>query len=152
MRPTRPRVIDAENGIIIGRYGKEVRRRSKGYVVLVMDGKKQYVHRVIWESVHGPIPPHLEINHINGIKHDNRIANLELVTHQENMRHCIRLGLRNTARGERSPRAVLTDDLVRQIRALRAEGVGIRESARRLGVRQNQIENVVYRRTWAHVA
>jgi len=35
-----------------------------------------------------------EINHINGIKYDNRIENIEWVTHQENMIHAVKTGLR----------------------------------------------------------
>ena len=34
-------------------------------------------HRLVWEAVHGPIPEGYIIHHINGIKDDNRIENLE---------------------------------------------------------------------------
>lgn len=70
-------------------------RPSTGYVVT--SGRPQgqvKVHRVIWESVHGPIPAGMTINHKNGIKHDNRIANLELMTAGDNIRHSIATGLR----------------------------------------------------------
>lgn len=54
-------------------------------------------HRMVWESVHGPIPPGKEINHINGIKSDNRIANLEAVTPSENTKHAYRIGLKDAS-------------------------------------------------------
>ena len=43
-----------------------------------------YLHRVVWESVHGAIPDGLQLNHIDGVKTNNAIANLELVTQSEN--------------------------------------------------------------------
>jgi hypothetical protein len=59
-------------------------------------GKKThiYVHRLL-ALVFIPNPgnkPH--INHINAIKYDNRLENLEWVTHKENMEHAFKLKLR----------------------------------------------------------
>src|SRR5699024_11445694 len=38
----------------------------------------------IWEMHHGKIPEGMEIDHINGIRDDNRIDNLRLVTSRTN--------------------------------------------------------------------
>lgn len=54
--------------------------------------KRYYLHRVVWESVTGaPIPKGYEINHISEAKDENFFANLELVSHKEN----INFGTRN---------------------------------------------------------
>lgn len=42
--------------------------------------KLQYHHRLAWELVNGPIPEDMQVDHINGIRTDNRIENLRLVT------------------------------------------------------------------------
>lgn len=53
-------------------------------------------HRLIWETFRGPIPPGMQINHINAIKWDNHIENLEVVTPRENIRHSVQLNLHPT--------------------------------------------------------
>jgi hypothetical protein len=44
-------------------------------------------HRIIWIAADGEIPPALQVNHVNKLTWDNRRANLELVTHEQNLRH-----------------------------------------------------------------
>jgi hypothetical protein len=71
----------------------EGQKDTKGYIqiCLYLDGKRYFKmhHRLIAEEF---IPNPLnksQINHINGIKTDNRICNLEWVTPKENVRHAI---------------------------------------------------------------
>ena len=48
-------------------------------------GQKKYqAHRFIWECFNGLIPDGKEIDHINNDKEDNRLCNLQLMTHQQN--------------------------------------------------------------------
>lgn len=58
--------------------------RKDGYRHFYFNGKKVLCHRFIYEYFYGKIPKHLEINHKNHKKHDNRIDNLELVTKSQN--------------------------------------------------------------------
>lgn len=65
---------------------------SKGYAkcnLYKKDGtfKNVRIHRVIWETFNGPIPDGYEINHKNEIRNDNRLENLELLTHKENLNY-----------------------------------------------------------------
>ena len=47
--------------------------------------KKHYrVHRLVWEAFNGQIPEGLQVNHINEVKTDNRLSNLNLMTSKEN--------------------------------------------------------------------
>lgn len=48
-------------------------------------GKWYSVHRLVWLAFNGPIPENMQVNHINEIKTDNRLLNLNLMTAKENM-------------------------------------------------------------------
>jgi hypothetical protein len=50
---------------------------------------KVAVHRAMWEAFVGPIPEGMEINHKNLDRTDNRLDNLELLSHRENIQHAI---------------------------------------------------------------
>lgn len=60
---------------------------SCGYLSLGVKQKKHKVHRLICTVFNGPPPSALhQVDHINGIKTDNRSVNLEWVLGAENMR------------------------------------------------------------------
>ena len=48
----------------------------KGYPTVLVDGKHQEEHRIVWAEANGPIPEGYVIHHMNGVKHDNRLENL----------------------------------------------------------------------------
>lgn len=68
--------------------GKEALTRidAEGYLTGKIDGVQLKAHRVAW-AIHSGEWPNGQIDHINGIRSDNRISNLRVVTHQENHRN-----------------------------------------------------------------
>ena len=62
------------------------------YILKTFNGKQQYEHRYVWEQHNGKIPPKMQIHHINGNKHDNRIENLSMISSAENNRKTDQLG------------------------------------------------------------
>lgn len=125
--------VDPHSGVVFGLSGRKVGYRSSSEYVRVSTtkGPHPYAHRIVYEAVHGTIPAGMQVNHINGVKFDNRACNLELVTPKGNSRHAVENGL--TARGEQHGMAKLTNEQVRQIRET-AGVVGPAQWARKLGV------------------
>ena len=56
-----------------------------GYRVIGFSGGSEKAHIIAWLLMYGTIPAGLEIDHKNGQRHDNRISNLRLATHRQNM-------------------------------------------------------------------
>lgn len=119
----------------------QVRRMTRGKRVSCL------AHRLVWTHFYGPIPPAMQINHINGNKMDNRPENLELATASENIRHAVRvLKVGRTARqaGQMNHAAKLTDAQVEAIRAIYAAGSYTQAAiAKRFGVSHKTVSKVV---------
>lgn len=125
------------------------------------------VHRLVWISFNGPILEGLEPNHKNGVKSDNRLDNLELMTHKENMTHASKNGLLKSKSGENNGRAKLTDDEVREIREIYEElktSSGTRRGKRKrapfgtkallskkYNVTEDTIKQIIAGNTWGHL-
>ena len=70
--------------------------RPSGYFRVGMRGEYFYVHRVVVHAFLGPPPSEdaWQVHHKDGNPRNNHVANLEYVTHSENMRHSHSCGTR----------------------------------------------------------
>lgn len=76
--------------------------------------KKHLFHRLMAQTFLENKENKEQVNHINGIKTDNRLENLEWNTRSENQKHSIKIGLR-TAKGIKNSQSKLTEKQVLDI-------------------------------------
>lgn len=79
----KPLFYDPETGLF-QRGGKPTGRITpNGYVRIKIGPKQKMAHHVAWFMTYG-VWPH-RVDHLNGKRDDNRIANLRLATQEQNM-------------------------------------------------------------------
>ena len=121
---------------------------SRWKVHLGGQAQNKAVHTLVLLTFVGPPQPGQECRHLNGNKLDNRLSNLAWGTKQENAQDGVQHG---TWAGERNGRAKVTEETVRQIRAMASSGTSYREIGRRMNLPDLLVGRIVRRVTWAHV-
>lgn len=136
---------------------------NAGYPILVLSHNNKYrnvnVHKLVAEAFISVRPEGMQVNHKDGCKTNNRADNLEWITVPNNMRHAITTGLKRVhsgetprLQGENNPRAKLTAEKVRAIRAAHAAGEKPSSLARQYDIRKEAIWKILWRKSWKHVA
>ena len=78
------RKVRTSNRIKVGEQAGSLDKA--GYLCIRVHGKTYKAHRLAWLYVHGNMPAG-EVDHINGVKADNRIENLRDVTKSANQQN-----------------------------------------------------------------
>jgi len=167
--PLDDRFLISDQGRVRGlRKMLKLQRDHDGYEVFIawfrkeqaaLEGKTcklHKVHRAVMQTFGGEIPDGMHINHLNGIRHDNRLENLEVCSPAENTRHSFAaLGRKgqntNPTKGEKHHNSKLTTDQVLEIRRLAALGTPQISLALQFNTPQAHISRIVLKKAWRHV-
>lgn len=142
---------------LIGLKPLKPKTKKNGYLevslTLPIGSKSFYVHRLIAETFIGTIPLNYAVNHKNGIKSDNNVNNLEIVTYSENSKHSYYI-LNNKIRpksGEEHPLAKLNNKIVLEIRNYRLTNSLKDTCVKFNNIPKSTICKILYKRTWKNI-
>lgn len=114
-----------------------------GYLLVNIAGCMCKVHRLVAQTFIVNSCKLPQVNHIDGVKTNNTVGNLEWVTASENILHAYELGL--IKRGPKGPSNRLTQEDVRYIRMSR--GITQNRLAEIFGVSRTSIQRVLSNKT-----
>jgi len=154
-----PNYLISDQGRVYNYKYKRFLKPSKdtyGYfqVVLCKNGivKTHRIHRLV-ALAFIPNPENKPtVNHIDGIKINNFVENLEWNTVKENTQHGYDNGLQKAIKGSKHVNSKLTEEQVLEIRNLYKTGeISQRVLAKIFGVDNSLISYIINRKRWTHI-
>lgn len=148
--------VSAARGTAVGHILKPHILKGRGYLQVRLcrapgDHKSAALGAVVCEAFHGPRPLGMQVNHKNGVKDDNRAANLEWVTPSQNTRHRFDVLKQRNRFGEDHPHAKLSNDDVAQIKALFVLGASSGYVARLFGITRAGVQQIKSGKNWPDI-
>lgn len=151
------RIAKTKAGVIKPTKGKVLRLtlKNNGYktVMLCVNDKRKrfHVHRLVAQAFIPNPENKSEVNHKDGNKANNNVANLEWNTKSENMQHAV---LNNLCKiGEESRSAKLSEKTVIAIKRLFRINPNFNKCqiAKKLNVRDTTIHKIINNQRWKHL-
>lgn len=120
----------------------KLQKHSHGYMMVTINSKSKYIHRLVYEAFKGAIPNGYQINHIDGDKTNNTCTedacnNLEAVTPQQNLQHAIDNGLNQQTQLTLEQRLLIADTFDKDIEQ------SVLSISRELNIPYSQVKNFI---------
>lgn len=122
-----------------------------GYGLTKNEGKTVSVHRLMFRLAHGEIVAGNDVCHRCDVRRCINPEHLWQGTRAENLADMHAKGRAVDVRGEKHPKAKLTESQVRDIRAAVASGETMVAIAGRYGLTPMSVWSIHHRRNWRHV-
>ena len=128
--------------------------QKNGYTIVRLSNgdkvkKAFYIHRLVLQTFIGSCPDKHEVNHINAVRDDNRLDNLEYVTRSENNLHSISLSKQFWI--STHVKNFMSENEIREIRSLFSDGRSTKEISYMYNTSMKIVQNIAHRKTYRHV-
>lgn len=155
---------DYENNYEVSNFGNVRNKKTLRLLKLYLNNKKylevrlfksgketsKIIHRLVGKAFLSNLNGLPQINHKDGIKHNNNVNNLEWSTNSENQLHAYRIGLQRSRKGEGNNNTCLTEIVVEKIKAQYNSGERLKELSQKHNINLSILRNIIYGRTWTH--
>lgn len=142
-------------------YRKIGKKQMHGYMTIYLNKRLTYLHRLIGEYfLNTKTDIKNQINHKNGIRHDNRVENLEWVSASENNLHSAKVLGRDYSNvkkvqknivGEMRYNSKLRREDIYNIFELRKNGLLQIEIAKIYKIDRRHISDILSKKRWGHL-
>lgn len=130
------------------------RKNENGYILVSLpgEGKSYRVHRLVCETFKPECEFYgLDVNHIDGVKTNNRLDNLEWCTRSYNILHAHSIGL-NNCHEETHHSAVLNNEQVEEICQCLQDGWRSVDIATKYNVSKGVVADIKVGRNWKNIS
>jgi hypothetical protein len=142
--------IDGDRCWVTSKNGKVLKTGDKGdgyrhYGLYLKSGKQKkiYEHRIFAICFLKNPENKSDVNHIDGVKSNNSLSNLEWNTRSENIKHSFQTGLQKPILGEKHACAKLKDSEIPMIFQMRKTGLTQKAIGLHFGVSDVQISYIL---------
>lgn len=123
---------------------------STGYLLTGKNGVRKSMHRLVYEECFGEIPLGLVVRHKCDVKNCINPEHLELGTQSDNVMDTVKRN--RTLKGAENPQSKLSEEMVRQIKAMIAEGKRNCEIVKAMNVNKSTLCNIKRGVAWKHIS
>lgn len=123
-------------------------KNKSGYIQVNLSGKgkivMKYVHRLVATAFLENINRLPTVNHIDGIRDNNNLSNLEWCSQSQNIRHAFYVTKNRSMVGENNPANKLSNEIRNKIIQLKLEGMPSSEVSKLTNLTTSRIANIMY--------
>jgi hypothetical protein len=123
--------------------------RKDGYFGVELSNKFFYIHRLVLITFKG-YEERKEVNHIDGVKSNNTLENLEWLTHKENIIHSVKNNLVKRNYGSKHHMSKISESDVVFIRQNKRK-YKYKEIMEMFNISKSTLKSIYTKKTWRHI-